>query len=381
MKVLVLDQFSELGGAQACLLMALSGMQASGWQVAVGLPGCGPLFDRIHQIGIETFPLSCGPFRLGGKSVSDAVRFLGQSPRLLAGIRDHLRSFNPDVLYVNGPRLLPAAAMAGPKMPVLFHAHRCIAGHVSQRVAGEALRRLNASMVACCGCVAAQWTRFVPLQRVSVIFNGVAPPPASMRAGGAGTSACATPRNDSAKAIGCIGRISPEKGQMEFVATAKAIHCAFPQWRFVVYGEPLFTREASQYYNRVLRAARGLPIEFAGWTSDIYAALSRLDLLLVPSDPYEATPRVILEAFAAGVPVIAFDVGGIPEVICHGRTGFLVRSGDEMARCAVELLSGDSSLLSSVSHAAREEWRARFTPECFQSRLLAALEAAARLLV
>ena len=165
---------------------------------------------------------------------------------------------------------------------------------------------------------------------------------------------------------------------MEFIAAAKSIHQAVPDCRFIVYGEPLFTHQASRYYREVLRAARGLPIEFAGWTSDVYAALSRLDLLLVPSGPHEATTRVILEAFAAGVPVVAFDAGGIPEVVCHGRTGFLVKSSGEMARCAIELLSGDSTLLSSISQAARDEWRTRFTPECFQPRLLEALEVAAR---
>ena len=73
---------------------------------------------------------------------------------------------------------------------------------------------------------------------------------------------------------------------------------------------------ASQDYERDVRAAAtGLPVEFAGWAANVYDALENIDVLLVPSAPHEATTRVILEAFAAGVPVVAFPSGGIPEIL------------------------------------------------------------------
>ena len=77
------------------------------------------------------------------------------------------------------------------------------------------------------------------------------------------------------------------------------------------------------------------------------------------------------------MPVIAFRSGGIPEVVDHGRTGFLVDSTREMAECAIALLTGDSSGLSDVSRAARDTWRSRFTRERFQRQLLTTLEKAA----
>ena len=64
----------------------------------------------------------------------------------------------------------------------------------------------------------------------------------------------------------------------------------------------------------------------------MYDALAEIDVLLVPSAPHEATTRVILEAAAAGVPVIAFPSGGIPEVLAEAN---LARSVDEMARKAL----------------------------------------------
>ena len=110
----------------------------------------------------------------------------------------------------------------------------------------------------------------------------------------------------------------------------------------------------------------------------VYRALAELDLLLVPSAPAEATTRVILEAFAAGVPVIAFASGGIPEVIEHGRTGLLVNSVDEMAACARALLWGEAARRCSITRSAREAWQSRFTTGRYQSQLLEAVKVAAR---
>lgn len=366
MKILILDQFGEFGGAQMCLLMSLEALLARGWEVAVGLPGNTGMFRRVCEMGLQTFSISLGPYRQGRKSAADLGRFLTQTPRLAAKIRSLARGFGADLLYLNGPRLLPAAALARVGIPVLFHAHSCVAGGAVHRLAGEALRRLPATVVACCRSVASCWKRFVEPHRVSIVFNGVAGPPAMRRRKGDHTT------------IGCIGRISPEKGQMEFVAAAAAIHRALPHCRFAIYGAPLFSDDAARYAERVHAAARGLPIEFPGWSADVYQALAQIDLLLVPSATGEATTRVIPEAFAAGVPVVAFASGGIPEVIEPGCTGFLVRSAEEMAACAIDLLCAGRDQLCSISQAARNAWETRFTPQCFQLRLLEAVKSAAR---
>ena len=105
--------------------------------------------------------------------------------------------------------------------------------------------------------------------------------------------------------------------------------------------------------------------------------MAQLDLLLVPSAPHEATTRVILEAFAAGVPVIAFPSGGIPEVVEDGVTGLLARTSEDMAQRALELLTGDPRRLISIAQVARESWTRRFTLERYHHQILRAIEAAA----
>jgi glycosyltransferase involved in cell wall biosynthesis len=281
-----------------------------------------------------------------------------------------------DVVYLNGPRLLPAAAMAGlgldVRRPVLFHSHSYLGPGAGRTLAGSALRRMDAWLVAQCEFVAAPWRPFMRPERVSVIYNGVAGPTrAAVR------SHAHLPV--SPPLVGCIGRIAPEKGQREFVAAAARIHRTLPQCRFAIYGAPLFGESAAERYAAQVRTdAEGLPLEFAGWVDEISACMAQLDLLLVPSAGHEATTRVILEAFAAGVPVIAFASGGIPEVVEDGVTGLLARTSEDMAQRAIELLTGDTARLAAIAQAARESWARRFTLERYHQEILRAIEAAAR---
>ena len=132
------------------------------------------------------------------------------------------------------------------------------------------------------------------------------------------------------------------------------------------------SRAAQRYAEAVHLASAGLPVTFHGWTRDVYSALAGLHLLIVPSCAREATTRVILEAFAAGVPVVAFRSGGIPEVIDHGRTGFLADSAPDASRMALEVL-GRPEMLASIAAQARARWSEVFSLECWLPQMAAAL--------
>jgi len=309
MNLLFLDQFSELGGAQQCLLDLLPVVQYA----VVAMPGDGPMFERVRALGFETARIHCGPYASGGKTARDMARFVFETPRLARQIRELAHS--ADIVYINGPRLLPAAALSAIRKPVVFHSHSYLPPGPVRRLSGLALRRLRAHVIASCRYVAEPWKPYV--SDISVVYNGVAGPerPRAERHG--------------PLTIGCIGRIAPEKGQREFVEAARIIHGRMPEARFAIYGETMFA--SHDYEHKVRAAAAGLPIEFAGWAANVYDALANIDMLLVPSAPHEATTRVILEAFAAGVPVIAFPSGGIPEVLAAGS---LARSVQEMAEMA-----------------------------------------------
>lgn len=363
MRLLVLDQFSDPGGAQKCLLELLPAIHDRGWEALVGLPGEGELFQEVRALGFEVERVDCGPYASGSKSAMDLARFLTGTPRLARQISKLADRVKADLVYLNGPRLVPAALGARLPVPVLFHSHSFLFPGATRNLTGLSLRGLRAWVVAACQFVAEPWRKYVPSERISVVYNGVAGP------------GVLTASNRGCPKVGCIGRIAPEKGQREFLTVASLINRAVPGCQFVIYGAPLFSDAAAMRYDAEVRvAATGLPVEFSGWVTDVYGALADLDLLLVPSAAHEATPRVIPEAFAAGVSVIAFRGGGIPEQIDDGINGLLAQSPEEMGRMAVELLSGDRARLRAMSEAARETWRRRFTLQGYQRQVLDLME-------
>lgn len=101
-------------------------------------------------------------------------------------------------------------------------------------------------------------------------------------------------------------------------------------------------------------------VEFMGKVERVYEKLSVADLILVPSE-MESFGLAALEAMACEVPAVATSVGGVPEVIEHGRSGFLSPVGDVegMARNAIDILS-DETRLREMGKAARWEAQSRF---------------------
>jgi len=109
--------------------------------------------------------------------------------------------------------------------------------------------------------------------------------------------------------------------------------------------------------------APGDPIEFTGPTDDVRPHLAWADVLLLVSRT-EGLPGVVLEAAAAGVPAVAFDVGGVSDVVRDGVTGLLVPRGDEEAMtAALRVAATDRSRLPRLGKLAQELVLGRFTLE------------------
>src|SRR5205814_1626691 len=182
----------------------------------------------------------------------------------LPGLARQIRKLSADIVYVNGPRLLPAAGFA--RAPLVFHCHSYLGKGYAAALAGASLSR--ATVIGSCGFVLEPLRPLVGSERMTVVYNGIE------KSLGAARTSASVPR------IGVIGRIAPEKGQLTFVQAAQLL----PKWQFVICGAPLFgDPAAARYFDRVRESATGLPIEFLGWRDDVGVVLSELDLLVVPS--------------------------------------------------------------------------------------------------
>ena len=166
-----------------------------------------------------------------------------------------------------------------------------------------------------------------------------------------------------------LGRLEPHKGIFDLLEAVAKVRAAVPDVRLVCAGEG--SRVAVARYAEHLGIAEA--VKFTGWVgpSGKRALLESAAVYALPSYA-EGMPMGLLEAMAAGVPVIASPVGGMPEVVVDGVTGFLAAPGDvaTLERLLRRLLL-DRALGARVGAAARETVRLRFAPE----RALARLEA------
>ena len=126
--------------------------------------------------------------------------------------------------------------------------------------------------------------------------------------------------------IGIIGKVALHKGHEELFRAFAIASSQHSGLQLLVVGDTSMTGQ-DEFPNRLLELTKDLGIVhqvvFVGFRDDIPAIMSAIDMLAVPSHS-EAFGRSAAEALAAGVPVIACDVGGLPEVVQHNITGLLV---------------------------------------------------------
>lgn len=137
--------------------------------------------------------------------------------------------------------------------------------------------------------------------------------------------------------IGHVGRLSPEKGQWPLIGAFAAVVEQYPAARLVFAGEG---PDRARLEARVAALGLGETVRFLGYRADVKDVFGDLDLLVLSSDT-EGLPNVVLEAMALGVPVVATAVGGTPELVKDGDTGWLVPPRDEgrLARAIVDALA------------------------------------------
>jgi len=127
--------------------------------------------------------------------------------------------------------------------------------------------------------------------------------------------------------IGFVGRLTAVKNPRQFIEVAGRVIRESPQARFVFVGDGEL-RPALEEQVGALGLAQ--TVIFTGWQENMPAVYSDLDLLVLTS-LNEGTPVTVIEALATGVPVVASEVGGVPDVVTHQETGLLVPSGDAEA--------------------------------------------------
>ena len=182
-----------------------------------------------------------------------------------------------------------------------------------------------------------------------------------------------TPRPDIRRIV-MVANLRPEKGQDTLLAAAPRILARYPDASFTFVGDGP-RREALELLTRALGISER--VRFMGESRDVAPILAGHDLFVLPSRS-EAFPNALIEAMATALPVVATDVGGIPEVVRPG-SGLLVRPNDERVLAdAVLALMDDPAAAAALGRAARADVERHYTidrmVERFEQLYLAKIE-------
>lgn len=148
----------------------------------------------------------------------------------------------------------------------------------------------------------------------------------------------------SAPLVGFVGRLSPEKGPEVFLRVARVMQHLAPDVHFAMVGDGPMRAELVRFIEQFELQDR---VHLVGLHDDMPQVYAELDVLLSTSHT-EAMPFALMEAMACGVPVIGTRVGGVPDLIQQGQTGWLISPGADQ-----EAAQRLNALLASAPERAR----------------------------
>lgn len=308
-----MDTETTWRGGQESLLALARGLRARGYRQTIVCPASSVLAERAKAAG---FPIE----NLGLRSA--------------------------DIVHTHGGRALTVAFW---KTFGAAKVRRVVTRHVAFRPRNPWLHRLKYTW-ACDQVIAVSEAvrrglieTGVPRSKIEVIYTGVEIPQA-----GPGTRSTFG-LSETDFVVGHLGAFTEEKGQDVAVAAAGLLRESVPNARLLLAGEGRLLND--------LRRSAPANVIFPGFVADRAQFFGALDVFIMPSRS-EAWGMAALEAMAHGVPVIASDVGGLPEIVEPGSGGWLVPPGDPaaLARAIVDAASAPDRLRQQ-GQKARERAR------------------------
>jgi len=338
----MLANFAErVGGGEESLLLLARGLDRRHFAPGALVPNEGEMATALRALGLPVTVLALPAVRSWMLPGMLAAR---------AQLRATLLSARVALIHAHGSRgaLYAGLAARGLGIPLVWHVR--IAEH--DPWLDPLLLRLSTRVIAISDAVAARFAGSPRAARVRVVPNGVD----TERWIPGGLASSAPPR------VLLPGRLTPSKGQEILLRAAPAILTRHPSTRFVLLGA-----DAAGEGARLRRLARRLGVdsalELTPWTGDPRPIFEAADVVTLPSRS-EGFGRVLIEAACLEKPVVATRVGGIPEVVVDGETGFLVPPDDPAALAeAINRLLDDPGLRAKLGAAARLRATERFSAD------------------
>lgn len=347
-KILYLHETSRVAGAERSLLNLARNLDRRRYAPGFILPEPGPLTELLaaESVPVEHRPLP--PLRT-------PLAFA----RAVVAIAWRLRSGQFALVHGNSPRTNLYAGLAGliARRPAVFHARNLL---TDERFDPDRAIAPLARAVLCNS--SAIRARFAGLRHSAVVMNGidlVEFDPSRLDAGSIRTG-LGFPHDRLV--IGMTSRFGPDKGHAEFLEAAARLSAVHPDAMFLVVGDAVFPedRDRETHLRRLAAETLGDRVRFTGFRTDVDRMLAAMDIFVLPAHQ-EPCGRVLFEAQAMGIPIVATDSGGTPEIVEDGVTGLLVPPRDPAAlAAALERLANDPVLRRRMGAAGRARAKALF---------------------
>lgn len=379
MKLLFYNHTSIVSGAERVLLLILSQLNARAFQSVVMCP-TGDLQRLVEENHVPCLPVELLQARFTWRP-DYLLRYLLSFVRVMLNVRAQVKTIAPDLIHANSIRagLVMIAATIGLRVPVIWHLHDLLPHHpISTAIRACVLFSSRVRLLAVSQATIERFhgrlLRVFPKRIPSCVLLNCADTE-KFRPDSKSRSAVRTELALRANqlVVGIIGQITERKGQLGLLRAFAQVLRQIPDAVLLIVGEPLFTAADEQYFRGLQQTAAALGIapqvRFLGARRDVPTLMQALDLLVVNSLA-EPCGLVVLEGMASALPVLATAVGGNPEMIQHGASGWLVPAQDDTALAeAIVKLDQTPALCQALGANARARICEHFTIRGYRAAL------------
>lgn len=368
-------------GAEKSFTFLIESLVGRGHEAGVVTPGPWCLSGQLERSGVEVAAIPSRPCWLvqagPQPALTQVLRYLRWrlpdpgSRRMMIW----LDRYWPEVVYVNClPQIKGAAAARALGLPVVWHIREILPPGRRRRWFGRQLRSGASRIVAVSHAVAAWLDEEGLGDRVEVVHNGCAPAPT--------LSDQADVRKklglpSTAILVGFFAQIVRHKGAVDLVRAASRAIAEVAELGIVIAGAGSPT-EMEYLQREIADSPFSERMTVLPPQKEVWDLLAAVDMAAVPSRWPDPLPRSVMEAMAAGKPVVGYRTGGIPEMIVDGETGFMVEPGDVdgLAERIVEL-ARSADLRQELGGAAADRAQTHFSLPAHVDRMEKILSEAA----
>jgi len=321
-RIVMVNLEGKIAGAERSLLLLVKYLKDE-FVFSAGCPPESPLGAVLGEMGIDCSALPAPPRRY--RSLWSLPYWFRAAWRI-AGIALKAKA---DIIHANsftaGAASLPAASMTRKKL--IIHARDFGRGGLAMRLCTRYCEKIIAVSRAVRNHLVEQGVR---PDKIEVVYNGVDENTVDARASEKTAHDSRTDGENHEFVFAQVGQLVPWKNHRFFLAAAARVAEALPTGRFWLIGDDIFGRDSryrTSLLGQIANSGIAKKVRLTGWQEDMRELWGGIGCLVHTAD-CEPFGRVIIEAMAHKVPVIAVGGAGPSEIIESGRTGILVRAGD-----------------------------------------------------